>query len=500
MLFLRGMNVVLVYPVFPITFWSFRYALRFLGKKAALPPLGLITMAGLLPESWKIRVVDMNIIRLRQKDLEWADTVMISAMVVQQDSAREVIARARALGKTIIAGGPAFTCEPESYPGVDHLILGEAEVSLPPFIEDFRKGIAKPRYDAERFPRMREVPNPRWELLDMHKYVSMSIQFSRGCPFNCDFCNVTALLGHRPRIKSTEQIIAELDAIWRLGWRNSVFFVDDNFIGNKRFLKTDLLPALITWQKAHKKGLPFFTEASIDLSDDAELMELMSTAGFDTVFIGLETPSEEALTGCNKRQNQGRDLIRDVKKIQRAGLQVQGGFIIGFDSDNLSIFQRQMNFIQHSGIVTAMVGILQAPVGTRLHERMRSEGRLIGETTGNNTSTSTNIIPVMKLDTLVEGYRHLVKKLYSPAMYYARVKTFLREFKEPVIKGAISRRSIRAFLSSVIRLGILGRERLEYWRLMLWVIFRNARLLPTALTLVIIGFHFRKVSLKINTK
>jgi radical SAM superfamily enzyme YgiQ (UPF0313 family) len=442
----------------------------------------------------------MNVTRLRKKDLVWADAVMISAMVVQQDSAREVIARAGVAGKTVIAGGPAFTCEPEKYPGVDHFVLGEAERSLPPFLEDFGKGVAKPRYDAGQFPQMGEVPNPRWDLLDMRKYASMSIQFSRGCPFNCDFCSVTALFGHRPRIKSAQQIIAELDSIWAQGWRNSVFFVDDNFIGNKRFLKNYLLPALNTWQKAHKNGLPFYTESSINLADDPELMEMMSTAGFNAVFIGLETPSEEALTDCNKKQNRGRDLVSDIQKIQRAGMQVQGGFIVGFDSDNHSIFQRQMDFIQRSGVVTAMVGILQAPVGTTLHKRMKSEDRLVGETAGNNTSIFTNIIPKMNLNTLIEGYQHLIKRLYSPSVYYARIKIFLREFKGPVIRGAMNRQHLRAFLTSIFRLGLLGRERLPYWKLMFWVTFRKPHLLPTAVSLSIIGFHFRKISLKINAE
>lgn len=495
------MKILLVYPEFPTTYWSFHYALKFLGKKAALPPLGLITVAALLPDGWQLRLTDMNVSRLRKRDLEWADAVLISAMVVQQDSVREVIRRAKAMGKTVIAGGPAFTCEPEAYAGVDHLVLGEAEISLAPFVEDFSKGVAKPRYEAGAdYPPMCDVPNPRWDLLDPRKYASMSVQFSRGCPFNCDFCNVTALFGHRPRIKSTQQILMELDSIWAMGWRSSVFFVDDNFIGNKRFLKRELLPALINWQKAHKTGLPFYTEASINMADDPELMDMLSAAGFDTVFIGLETPSEDALKDCNKKQNRGRDLVEDIKKIQRAGIQVQGGFIVGFDSDTHSIFQRQIDFIQNSGVVTAMVGILQAPVGTALYERMRNENRLVGQSAGNNTSVATNIIPKMPIDSLTEGYRQLIHNLYSPRTYYSRVKTFLSEFKGPEIRGALDRHRVRAFFASVIRLGIFGRERFEYWKLMAWVAVKKTHLLPTAVSLAIIGFHFRKVSQKIQVE
>ncbi len=491
------MNVLLVYPKFPATYWSFHHALKFLGKKAALPPLGLVTVASLLPEQWQLKLVDMNVRRLSKKDLAWADAVMISGMVVQQTSAKEVIARAKAMGKKVIAGGPLFTCEPEKFPEVDHLVLGEAERSLPPFLQDLENGCAKPRYDADRFPTMAEVPTPRWDLLEAKRYASMSLQFSRGCPFNCDFCNVTALFGHRPRIKSSAQIIEELNGLWARGWRSSVFFVDDNFIGNKRFLKKDLLPALITWQQTHGRGIPLYTEASINLADDDELMDMMSRAGFDTVFIGLETPSADALRDCNKKQNQDRDLVGDIQKIQRAGFQVQGGFIVGFDSDNESIFQRQIDFIQRSGVVTAMVGILQAPIGTALYERMKNEGRLQGESTGENTSVATNIIPKMNLDVLVEGYRDLIGHLYSPKVYYARVKTFLSEFKGPHIQGAIDKHRIRAFFASTVRLGILGRERVEYWKLLLWCALKRKHLLPTAVSLAVIGFHFRKVSERI---
>jgi len=322
------MNTLLIYPAFPSTFWSFDRALSFLGKKAALPPLGLLTMAALLPPSWNLKLVDLNTRKLRNRDLDWADLVMVGAMTVQEDSIRSILDRCQERSKTVIAGGPAFTCEPEKYQDtVDHLVLGEAELSLPPFLRDFTAGHAKPRYNALGFAPMDSVPTPRYDLLDMRKYASMSIQFSRGCPFDCDFCNVTALFGHRPRTKSTQRILEEMNALWQRKWRGSLFFVDDNFIGNKRYLKQHLLPALVTWQKQRKYGLPLYTEASINLADDPQLLQTMHQAGFDTVFVGLETPSEEALAGCNKVQNQGRSLIEDIKRIQRAGLQVQGGFI-----------------------------------------------------------------------------------------------------------------------------------------------------------------------------
>ncbi len=486
------MNVLLVYPEFPATFWSFKHALKFVGKKSSFPPLGLLTVAAMLPEDWQLNLVDLNVHSLRRKDVEAADAVLISAMTVQQDSTEQVIKLAKELGKKIIAGGPLFTCEPDKYPEVDHLILNEAELTLPPFLADLAAGCAKRVYADSRFPEMEKTPVPRWDLVRVKDYASLSIQFSRGCPFNCDFCNVTALLGHRPRLKPVPQIIEELDAIYASGWRGSVFFVDDNFIGNKRVLKRELLPALVQWQQ-DKTGIPFYTEASINLADDEALMNLMAQAGFDTVFIGLETPSEQGLADCNKKQNVGRDLVACVHKIQRHGLQVQGGFIVGFDSDNESIFQRQVDFIQNSGIVMAMVGILQAPVGTALYARMKEEGRLLGNSLGNNTKAVSNFVTRMNPDKLREGYRNLFKGLYLPKPYYKRVKTFLKNYKAPVITEPLNYVKFRAFLRSCLRLGVLGRERRQYWKLLLWVMVRRRALLPLAVNLAIVGHHFRKV-------
>jgi radical SAM superfamily enzyme YgiQ (UPF0313 family) len=407
------MKILFIYPEFPDTFWSFKYALRFIHKKASSPPLGLLTVAAMLPPEWEKRLVDLNVANLTDKDIAWADYVFIGAMAVQRKSVHQVISRCKGVGVKIVAGGPLFTQEYEKFGDVDHFVLNEAEVTLPHFLKDLEQGHAGRIYSTSEFPDIKTTPVPQWELIDLKKYASMSIQFSRGCPFNCDFCNVTALLGHIPRIKSAEQIISELDALYDRGWREGVFFVDDNFIGNKKSLKNELLPALIEWQKT-KKGITFNTEASINLADDKPLMNLMVAAGFDQVFIGIETPDEGSLAECNKSQNKNRDLVEDVKILQRAGLQVQGGFIVGFDNDTPSIFQRQIDFIQKSGIVTAMVGLLQAPLGTRLYERLKQEGRLSGPLTGDNVDGTTNIIPIMNLDTLHEGYKDILANIYSP--------------------------------------------------------------------------------------
>lgn len=487
------MNILLVYPEFPETFWSFKHALSFIHKKASNPPLGLVTVAAMLPAQWIRRLVDMNITTLKDADLQWADLVMVSAMSVQRSSARSVIARAKAAGKTVVAGGPLFTCEPGDFPEVDHLVLNEAEITLAPFLADLEKGCAQHIYQTDQYPEITQTPVPMWELVDMKYYDSMAIQYSRGCPFDCDFCNVTALLGHRPRTKSAQQIIAELDKMYSMGWRRNIFFVDDNFIGNKRQIKNEILPALIRWRKG-KTGCLFLTEASINLADDEELMGLMTAAGFVSVFVGIETPDETSLTECHKTQNRGRDLVESVKRLQRHGLQVMGGFIVGFDSDTPGIFQRQVEFIQKSGIVTAMVGLLQAPHGTQLYRRMEQEGRLTNEMSGDNTDGSTNIIPKMDAKVLHDGYKRLIGDLYSPNMFYERVRTFLSEYNPIIASVHLEPQEIFAFFRSVFLLGIVGKERRQYWKLVFWSLFRQPRKFALAITFAIYGYHFRKVS------
>ena len=486
------MKVLLVYPEFPDTFWSFKHALKFVQKKAGAPPLGLLTVAAMLPFEWEKRLVDLNVMELTDEDLAWADYVFISAMIVQRKSAQTVIQRCKTAGVQVVAGGPLFTMEHGQFPDVDYFVLNEAEETLPPFLRDLKQGQARRVYTSDEFPDIRQTPAPLWKLANLKNYDSVSIQFSRGCPFNCDFCNVTSLLGHRPRTKTAAQIIAELDDIYALGWRKSIFFVDDNFIGNKKHIKTEVLPALIEWRKG-KTGMPFSTEASINLADDPKLMELMVQAGFDTVFIGIETPNEDSLAECSKNQNKGRNLVENVKLLQRVGLQVQGGFIVGFDSDSTSIFQQQIDFIQKSGIVTAMVGLLQAPLGTRLYERMQKEDRLVKEFSGDNVDGSTNIIPRMGLETLREGYREILGHIYAPKFYYERVLTFLREYQSPKIRVPMEPQYILALWRSIYHLGIRGVERVQYWRLFFWTLFRRPRLFPLAITFAIYGFHFRQV-------
>jgi radical SAM superfamily enzyme YgiQ (UPF0313 family) len=485
------MNTLLIYPAFPDTFWSFKHALKFIHKRSAFPPLGLLTVGAMLPPNWPKRLIDINVNKLTEKDLTWADSVFISAMAVQRESARQIISRCQKAGLKVVAGGPLFTDEHAAFGEVDHFILNEAELTLPPFLQDLEQGCAQKLYETSEFADLKETPPPIWGLIDLRRYAAMSIQFSRGCPFNCDFCNITALLGHRVRTKTAAQIIGELDSLYQLGWRGQIFFVDDNFIGNKKYLLAELLPALIEWQK-DKKHIRFNTESSVNLADNEMLMEMMVAAGFDSVFIGIETPAEAGLAECNKKQNKNRDLVESVKRIQRAGLQVQGGFIVGFDSDTPSIFQRQIDFIQKSGIVTAMVGLLNAPPGTRLYNRLKQEGRLTGLISC-NTDGTTNIIPRMDLKALKDGYKKIMGQIYSPKSYYERVRIFLKEYKAPRSNIPLDFQRFLAFFRSSIRLGIFGKERFHYWRLLLWTLRKRPQLMPMAITFAIYGHHFRKV-------
>ncbi len=488
------MRVLLIYPEYPKTYWSFHYALKFISKKAGFPPLGLITVAAMLPDSWEKRLLDMNVSALGDRDLLWADYVFISAMTVQKASARKVIDRCRQLGVSTVAGGPLFTCSSEDYADVDHLLLNEGELTLPAFLRDLEAGRAGHIYSSDGWADLAATPIPAWDLVDISKYATMNIQYSRGCPFNCDFCNVTALFGHTPRTKSAGQLLSELEAIRSRGWRGGVFFVDDNFIGNRKRLKDEILPALIKWMDEHRHPFTFITEASINLSDDEELMDLMVRAGFDTVFIGIETVNEESLLECNKTQNKNRDMIACVRKIQRRGLQVQGGFIVGFDSDKPDLFAKMVGFIQESGIVSAMVGLLNAPKGTGLYKRLQGEGRLTEEFSGDNTDMSLNFVPKMDSGELIRGYRDIVGTIYSPKHYYRRVITFLKEFRPPRTgKHRLNPGGILALVRSNIRLGVLGKERLYYWRLVFWSLFRRPKLFPLAITFTIYGFHFRKI-------
>lgn len=494
------MKILLVYPRYPDTFWSFRHALKFLSKKASFPPLGLLTVAAMLPAEWEKKLVDMNVNAPSDEDIKWADYVFLSAMVVQKDSAKEVIARCKGLNTRVVAGGPLFTTGYEEFEGVDHFVLGEAEATLPLFLADLAEGCPQHVYSSDKRPDISKTPIPMWSLINMKHYSAMSLQYSRGCPFDCDFCDIIVLNGHRPRTKGRQQTVDELEALYRRGWRGSLFIVDDNFIGNRKKLKAETLPAMIEWSKEKKYPFTFFTEASINLADDVKLMELMAEAGFNRVFIGIETPNEESLVECNKQQNRNRDLAAAVKRIQNHGFEVQGGFILGFDSDPASIFSKQIHFIQKTGIVTAMVGLLNAPNGTKLYKRLKKENRLLKDMSGDNTDFSINFVPKMKYETLVTGYKNVLDTIYSPRHYYERVVTFLKEYQPRKTAGISHLRfsHITGLIKSLWFLGIWNKGRSYFWRLLISTLLKRPRHFPLSISLSVSGFHFRKVAESYN--
>lgn len=448
----------------------------------------------MLPKEWHKNLIDLNIESLKKKDIIWADYVFISAMNIQLESATEVIEMCKLLNKKIVCGGPLFTEEPDNFYMVNHLVLNEAELTLPRFLIDLKNGNPKHMYQSMEFANLTETPLPDYSLVKASKYNTMNLQLTRGCPFNCEFCDITALFGHRVRIKSTKQIINELEAIFKIGWRKNVFFVDDNFIGNKKILKYDLLPAIIEWMESKSHPFMFSTEASIDLSDDDELLELMTKAGFTTVFIGIETTELASLVECGKVQNTKRDLIQSVHKIQEYGLEVNGGFILGFDNDSPSIFQKQIEFIRESGIISAMVGLLNAPKKTQLYKRLKQEGRITNETTGDNTDFSLNFIPKMDKKILLDGYKTVINEIYGGKEYYSRVLDFIKRFT-PNQKNRVkfTLNHFIAFFRSLIKLGVLDTHRKHYWGLFFWTLFNRPKLVPLAITYSVYGFHFRKV-------
>jgi radical SAM superfamily enzyme YgiQ (UPF0313 family) len=486
------MKILMIYPQFPVTFWSFKHALKFVSKKSSYPPLGLLTVAAMLPKEWQKKVVDMNVTRLTDEDIRWADYVFISAMAIQKESVKEVVRRSRELDTVTVAGGPLFTMEAENYGEVDHLVLGEAESILPEFLNDLENHRARHLYRAVKSPDITLTPLPEWSLINMKHYSAMSVQYSRGCPFNCEFCDIVVLNGHRPRTKSATQILTELDVLYNQGWRDGVFIVDDNFIGNRKKLKSEILPAIIEWRRRKRKHFSLNTETSIDLADDDELISLMVEAGFNVVFVGIETPNEASLVECAKNQNRNRDLEAAVRKLHNAGLEVQGGFIVGFDSDPLSIFRSQINFIQKSGIVTAMVGLLNAPPGTRLFKRLKKENRIVKDFDGSNMEC--NFIPRMNYQNLIDGYKHILNTIYSPRQYYDRIATFLKEFN-PYKKHRSNFRfnHVKLLWKSFWILGIVEKGKMYYWRLMVSTVLKRPRSFPVAMKLAIYGYHFRRV-------
>lgn len=488
------MKILLVSPETPSTFWAFKNAIKFISKKSSEPPLGLLTIAAMLPEKWPKKLIDMNVSSLTDEDIVWADYLFITGMNIHKDSFKKTVQRANEFNTPVVAGGPMVTTDHGEFEGVDHFILNEAEITLPQFLNDLETKNPKHIYSSTKFPDLSRTPVPLWHLLEQKKYASMSVQYSRGCPYNCEFCSITMLNGHRPRTKDTDQFLSELEAIYKNGWQGHIFIVDDNFIGNKNKIKKELLPAIIKWSEKHNHPFYFSAEVSIDLSDDEKLLELMVKAGFESVFVGIETPNDESLAECGKTQNRKRSLEMSVKKIHKSGIRVSAGFIIGFDNDPPDIFEKQIELIRNSAVVTAMVGLLNAPTGTRLFKRLKKENRLLNITSGNNMDGTMNFIPKMNYNILVDGYKKVLETIYSHKEYYERVKLFLKEFRLPAKNPVkILPHDIRALFKSIWILGIQEKGKRYYWELFFSTLFKHPKQFPLAVTLAIYGFHFRQV-------
>jgi radical SAM superfamily enzyme YgiQ (UPF0313 family) len=491
------MKILLVYPIFPETYWSFSHALKFQKKRAAFPPLGLLTVSAMLPESWERRLVDMNVEELTEEDINWADMVFCSAMIVQQNSLKEVVRLCKQHSKRLVVGGPYVTTSTNQLLGADHILKGEVETTLPQFLNDLKKGEAKRVYEppTDR-PGLTDTPVPDFHLANFKLYSAMSVQYSRGCPFNCEFCDIITIYGRKPRTKTNKQILDELDKLCSLGWRGHVFIVDDNFIGNKPNVKK-LLPDLAKWQQLNNWPFRFLTEASVNLAHDTELLEGMQSAGFEKVFLGIETPVANSLVEAQKSQNTRLDLLDAVKIIQSYGMEVMAGFIVGFDNDPENIFTLQENFIQNSGIPLAMVGLLSALPDTQLWNRLAKENRLIAQSTGNNTDGFLNFIPKMDSKMLIEGYKNILRNIYNPRAYYKRSMDCLKlvSTRARQSQGGNPIENIKAFFRIVITLGVRDSERLEFWCFIARVIMEHPKKFGDAVTLAAMGYHFRKLTL-----
>jgi len=500
------MNALMIYPQFPDTYWSFKHALKFLGKRAAQPPLGLMTVAALLPAGWKKRLVDCNVERLTDRDLAWADVALLSGMHIQQPALAAIVERCRKRGLRTVVGGPIASSVPAAELKADHIVIGEAESLIVDLARDLQAGRALPLYQAAERPEMETSPLPDLSLIHMNRYSTMTVQYSRGCPFNCEFCDIIEIYGRRPRTKAIAQVLAELDQLRAAGWRESVFIVDDNFIGNKARAK-ELLVALAQWRQENQGGFALLTEASLNLADDRELLQLMKDAGFVSVFLGIETPDESGLIASNKLQNTRRSLLESVATIQSYGLQVMGGFILGFDTDREDIFDRMVDFIQQSGIPIAMVGLLQAMPGTQLFRRLWREGRILDAGGGNNTSDRLNFMPRMDAARLVEGYRSVLKRIYACEPYYERVKLYLNRTQpkpqrapggqRPKSRPWMNRDNMRALIHSIVRQGIFGRSQWSYWKFLAQAVTRYRHCFGAAMTLAVMGYHLQVITRKL---
>ncbi|MGK7914421.1 MAG: B12-binding domain-containing radical SAM protein [Prochloraceae cyanobacterium] len=469
------MRVLLLYPLFPKSFWSFEKALALVGKKALLPPLGLITVAAILPQEWEFKLVDRNVREVTEPEWDWAELVLLSSMIVQKEDLLAQIQEAKGRGKRVAVGGPYPTALPDEVKsvGADYLVLDEGEITLPMLVSAIKRGDSHGTFRTTDKPAVTETPIPRYDLLEFEAYGDMSIQFSRGCPFQCEFCDIIVLYGRQPRTKTPAQLLAELERLYELGWRGTVFMVDDNFIGNKRNVKL-LLKELKVWMAQKNYPFNFVTEASVNLAQDPELMELMVECNFRRVFLGIETPDEKSLTLTKKFQNT-RDSLRDsVEAITRAGLLVMAGFIMGFDGEKPGAGARIVEFVEQTDIPLAMFSMLQALPNTALWHRLEKEGRLLNQGADINQSTLMNFVPTRPLEDIAHEYIDAFWQLYDPGRYLERTGRHFLKLGASRHSGALqlSRKKLRALLILLWRQGIVSQTRGKFWS-NLWQIIRH---------------------------
>lgn len=485
------MRVLLLYPLFPKSFWSFEKTLALVDCKALLPPLGLITVAALLPQSWEFKLVDHNVREITESDWDWAELIVISGMIVQKEDMLAQISAAKDRDKLVAVGGPYATTSPQEVEAADFLVLDEGEITLPKFIAAIERGDRQGVFRGTEKPAVTETPIPRYDLLDLNAYDNMSVQFSRGCPFQCEFCDIIVLYGRKPRTKTPQQLIAELECLYDLGWRGAVFMVDDNFIGNKRNVKL-LLKELKVW--VEEKGYPFgfTTEASVDLAKDDELMESMVECNFKKVFLGIETPDQDSLALTSKFQNTRDPLTESIDKITRTGMQVMAGFIIGFDGEKAHAGDRIVQFVEQTGIPMAMFSMLQALPSTALWNRLEKEGRLLNSSANINQTTLMNFVPTRAIEDIATEYVDAFWQLYDPTAYLNRIFRYYMKLGDA--KNVVSKRpswkTIRALSMLLWKQGVLAQTRWLFWSNLIQVLLKKPRQLESYLTLCAYLEHF----------
>jgi radical SAM superfamily enzyme YgiQ (UPF0313 family) len=486
---LSATHALLVYPRSPVSYWGLQHSLHLIGKSAALPPLGLITVAALLPAHWRLRLVDLNLGDLRDEDLEWADVLLTGGLLIQLDSMREVVARARAHQLPVAVGGPAPTGSPGLFRDADVVFQGEAEGRIDDLVDALTR-----RSDSHvvlpapaSYPDLTTAPVPRFDLLDLSRYTSVSVQYSRGCPFRCEFCDVIEIFGRTPRVKTAAQMLAEFEAIHELGYRGTLFVVDDNFIGNRPAVRR-LLPLVRDWQQARGHPYDLYTEASVDLASDRRLLAQMVEAGFRTIFLGIETPSIAALERAGKYQNLRLDPAEAIDRITRAGIEVMGGFIVGFDTDEADIFALQRELLTDLPVPLAMVGILTALPGTALWRRLRAEGRLRERSSGDQF-TRPNFTPVMDEEALLRGYGELMAWLYSPERYYGRCEATLARLGAVTRMRSSTPGETASLLRTIWHIGIRSPRRRLFWRLLAKAARRGRRQIRQVVAHAVHGEH-----------